>query len=96
MIVPGNKQNGNVVPMGPRPTETQLLMALAEMHRQGRFQPQGQQVAELSTIRRGLDKRNVQGLIDRATSDEDIIKIKREMEKRGLDTTNPQLDLPGE
>lgn len=28
---------GNVVPL-QRPTETQLLMALAEMHRQGRFQ----------------------------------------------------------
>ena len=52
MIVP--TQKGGFAPQGEMPSEANLLMALAEMHRQGRFnqqsQPQPQQQGQPSDV----------------------------------------------
>lgn len=69
----------------PVPSETSMLMALAEMHKQGRFEePQVTQVGYRGPIR---DEAHLNRLINNADSDQKLMEIKRQLERQGMDSS---------
>lgn len=78
--------------IGNMPSETNMLMALAEMHKQGAFDvaandsPTDQPIARALSIR---SQASLNRAINNADSDEELQSIKDRLEKRGYDTSHP-------